>query len=404
MKLSASLALYLTAVSAQSVIESVSFGYGNRISENAGSIPGWTVKGEAHQPQILSNKVILTPPDPGNTRGSLWAENALSETSWNAEFQFRASGPERGSGNLQVWYVKDGESNIGSSSIYTVGKFDGFVLTIDTHGGGSGSVRGFLNDGSIAYNSHANVDSLAFGHCAYPYRNLGRPSVVEIKQSGAIFEVIVDQKLCFQTPKVALPSGYKFGITAATPDTPDSFEVFKFAVTPGPQTVSPPSGQSQQQVPVQRREQPIDSGALNDINSRLGQLSQEISQLSQKSEARHQELLSKAASGSSGSSSPPSSSGPDLSQLSDRLQRIENALSKLQRDVDSRDYRNQFSQLHKAIETSHVSLTEALLNMITAATPRMGLFICVVIVFQLILAGTYILYKRRRNSMPKKFL
>lgn len=180
-----------------------------------------------------------------------------------------------------------------------------------------------------------------------------------------MFEVLVDQKLCFQTPKVALPSGYKFGITAATPDPPDSFEVFKFAVTPGPQGVTPPSGgqsqQQQQQPPVQRREQaPIDSGALNDINSRLGQLSQEISQLSQKSEARHQELLNKAASGSSGGSAPPSSSGPDLSQLSDRLQRIENALSKLQRDVDGRDYRNEFTRLHKAIETSHVSLTEAL--------------------------------------------
>lgn len=233
-----------------------------------------------------------------------------------------------------------------------------------------GSIRGFLNDGSIAYNQHTNVDSLAFGHCDYPYRNLGRPSVVEIKQSGAIFEVIVDQKLCFQTPKVALPTGYKFGVTAATPDTPDSFEVFKFTVTPGPQTVTPPSGgqaaqqQQQQEVPVQRREQQINSGALNDINSRLSQLGQEISQLSQKSEARHQELLNKASSQGSGSSgsAPPSSSGPDLSQLNDRLQRIENALAKLQRDVDGRDYRNQFSQLHKAIETSHSSLTEAIVN------------------------------------------
>jgi mannose-binding lectin 1 len=224
-----------------------------------------------------------------------------------------------------------------------------------------GSIRGFLNDGSIAYNQHANVDSLAFGHCDYPYRNLGRPSVVEIKHSGAIFEVIVDQKLCFQTTKVGLPSGYKFGVTAATPDTPDSFEVFKFAVTPGPQAVTPPSGQSQQQqqVPIQRREQAINPGALNDINSRLAQLGQEISQLSQKSEARHQELLNKAASGSS---SPSSSSGPDLSQLTDRLQRIENTLSQLQRDVNGRDYRNQFTQLHKAIETSHISLTEALVG------------------------------------------
>jgi lectin, mannose-binding 1 len=34
----------------------------------------------------------------------------------------------------------------------------------------------------------------------------------------------------------------------------------------------------------------------------------------------------------------------------------------------------------------------------------MGLFICVVLAFQLLLAGAYIIYKRRRNNMPKKFL
>lgn len=59
----------------------------------------------------------------------------LSLSEWTAELQFRASGEERASGNLQLWYVKDGERSVGASSIYTVGQFDGFVLTVDTHGG-----------------------------------------------------------------------------------------------------------------------------------------------------------------------------------------------------------------------------------------------------------------------------
>lgn len=42
---------------------------------------------------------------------------------------------ERGGGNLQLWYAKDGQQKIGSSSIYTVGPFDGFALVVDTHGG-----------------------------------------------------------------------------------------------------------------------------------------------------------------------------------------------------------------------------------------------------------------------------
>lgn len=59
--------------------------------------------------------------------------NTLSE--WTAEFDFRATGPERGGGNLQIWYTKEGQANVGTSSVYTVGKFDGLVLVVDMYGG-----------------------------------------------------------------------------------------------------------------------------------------------------------------------------------------------------------------------------------------------------------------------------
>lgn len=59
----------------------------------------------------------------------------VSQSEWVAELEFRATGPERGGGNLQLWYAKDGRMNIGTSSIYTVGNFDGMVLVIDPYGG-----------------------------------------------------------------------------------------------------------------------------------------------------------------------------------------------------------------------------------------------------------------------------
>lgn len=64
---------------------------------------------------------------------NFWFRNTLSE--WTAAIDFRATGPERGGGNLHVWYTKDGQSDIGTSSIYTVKKFDGLVLVIDMYGG-----------------------------------------------------------------------------------------------------------------------------------------------------------------------------------------------------------------------------------------------------------------------------
>ncbi|KAL1973046.1 hypothetical protein VTN31DRAFT_6588 [Thermomyces dupontii] len=397
------------AIHAQSVIPSVSFGYGNQYSYLRDGLPGWTVKGEGHEPQLLSDKIILTPPYPGQTRGSIWADNALTVSEWTAEFQFRANGPERHSGNLQLWYVQDGARSVGSSSIYTVGKFDGFVLTIDTHGGTSGSVRGFLNDGTTAYNQHPNVDSLTFGHCEYPYRNLGRPSVITIRQSRAGFEVLVDNRQCFQTNKVALPAGYAFGITAATPENPDSFEIFKFVVGSAGPSQQPPQFQQQQQ-PQQQR--PLGGGyqetQLADLHNRLQALTRIVTNLASKTneqatqgENRHQSLLAAI------SQARPADSDA-LRMINDRLVRIENTLAALQRDAESKDYRSQFAQLHRAIESSHVSLTEALqtsiFNMINAATPRMGLFITLLVLFQLILAAAYIIYKRRKNNIPKKFL
>ena len=61
-----------------------------------------------------------------------------------------------------------------------------------------------MNDGTLDYKNYHSVDSLAFGHCDYSYRNLGRPTKLQIKQEGNVFEIIVDNKLCFSTDKVFL--------------------------------------------------------------------------------------------------------------------------------------------------------------------------------------------------------
>lgn len=54
---------------------------------------------------------------------------------WIVDFDFRSNGAERGGGNLQLWYVKDGLSKISTASVYTAGRFDGFVLVIDVPNG-----------------------------------------------------------------------------------------------------------------------------------------------------------------------------------------------------------------------------------------------------------------------------
>ncbi|EKV16063.1 Concanavalin A-like lectin/glucanase, subgroup [Penicillium digitatum] len=420
MRTLASLALLAVGATAQ-VIESSSFGAGQTLSPNRNSIPGWAIGGEGHEPQVLSNKVILTPPYPGNTRGSAWAQSPVSQSEWSAEFQFRASGPERAGGILQLWYTKDGESRIGTSSIYTVGQFDGLALVIDTHGGRGGSVRGFLNDGTIDYKSHNSPDTLAFGHCDYSYRNLGRPSIVKLKHTSSIFEVTIDDKLCFSTNKVALPAGNTFGITAATPENPDSFEVFKFILESATSQGStiPSNQDSTPQQPARNQDpdqpaQPIKPATevtMNGLAAQIADLSgriqlsgkatntilQELKNQALKADQRHEELIQKSLA-----------QDRQLAQFDTRLTRVEQLLQAVQTEIKNKDYNGRFNQLHETLRSSHLSLSENLqghlLSVITASSPRMGFFIFLLIVSQVVLVIFYVIYKRRRANMPKKFL
>lgn len=76
------------------------------------------------------------------------------------------------------------------------------LAMVYANGPQGGGIRGFMNDGSLDYKNYHSVDSLAFGHCDYSYRNLGRPSKLQIRQEGNTFEVIIDDKLCISTDKV----------------------------------------------------------------------------------------------------------------------------------------------------------------------------------------------------------
>ncbi|KAL4742362.1 concanavalin A-like lectin/glucanase domain-containing protein [Aspergillus similis] len=419
MKVPASFFLFSAVATAQTIIESSSFGHGAMVAPNREGIPGWDIGGEGHFPQILSNKVILTPPYPGNTRGYAWSQTPLSQSEWAAEFQFRATGVERAGGNLQLWYAKDGKEKIGSASIYTVGQWDGFALVVDTHSGRGGSVRGFLNDGTTDYKSHSSVDSLAFGHCDYSYRNLGRPSVVRIRSTNAIFEVTVDDKPCFATDKITLPAGNTIGVTAATPENPDSFEVFKVVL----QTATSPVGKAPPLQAQNTNQQPLAAqpqanaqqeqgssnnlGSINaqfvDLGSRIqlvnhatNNIIRELGNQASKAETRQLELLQRLAT------------KEQVQSLDARLQRLEQTLLSIQRDLEGKDYRDRFNQLHETLRSSHQSLTENLkdnvISVITASTPRMGFFIFSIIAFQILLAVSYVIYKRRRANMPKKFL
>lgn len=170
---------------------------GRRFSDDRRTIPGFVVNGG---PQILSDRIILTPPAPGGQRAALWSSNTNPYVDWSMKVDFRAAGGERPGGSFYMWYTSQPK---GTESVYTSKPWDGLALVVDGYGGGAGSIRGYLNDGTTDYSIHHDPASLAFGHCGFNYRNKGSLSTILLTHTNAGgIRVEVDGQPCFSTPKV----------------------------------------------------------------------------------------------------------------------------------------------------------------------------------------------------------
>lgn len=413
------------------------------------------MQGNPNQPELLSNKLILTPPAPGNQRAAVWSENTLSHSNWIIDVEFRVNGPERGGGNLNIWVVRDGSHNVGSASIYTAGRFDGLALVVDGHGGYGGMLRAFLNDFTTDYRHQHSVDGLSFGHCSLNYRNLGRPSQIKLRHSEAGFRVEVDGNLCFESDKVRIPEGYNIGISAASADNPDSFEVFKLVTltedkntgthadslpdkfgvpnpaqmrgdgqhvtygrgghTVGDRNVAGGASDSNapnepvwdSDLPDETAEKITSSHAqfadlhnrLQSVNHHLSTIFRTVASSVQVGEQRHEEMSVMIGELKGILTS-------RVAEKLDAIDRMEAKIASLEREVKS--VRNELAQ--KMRETEHAVKSvvtdkhDTLADHIKKnAAPGHSRLILVIVGSQVLLAGGYVYYKRRKSS-PKKYL
>ncbi|KAJ4404985.1 hypothetical protein N0V91_005528 [Didymella pomorum] len=429
--------LAVSAARAQYVIDNLSFGHkdGGNISPNMRGIPHFNVLGvDDYTPQILSDRIILTPPYPGSKRGALWANDAMHHGGdWTAQLDFRATGMERGGGNLQLWYVKDSQAHDKPNSLHTAPKFDGLVLVVDQYEGRGGSVRGFLSDGTIDFRSHPDPDQLAFGKCDYPYRNRGELSTVKLHHTNGLLEVIVDGASCFKTDKVKLPQDYYFGVSASSAENPDSFEVHKFLVsttnshtreepvrarpdTRNQQHVqNQPHQESAQQQHAQQNSPPkkmassaqippwiqdvlasnvkTDNDRFEDLHNRIQDLAHHVSAIytaietiNEQSGMRHNALMSRLAS------------------LDDRSAHNGRLSEQIIRDVESKDYKALIDAMHRRLEDNHKDIP----NLVQAVVSKHGLswmsLLAIAFAVQVMVVGAYMVYKKRRGGAPKKYL
>ena len=412
----------------ENAVDELSFGHKQTISPNSFAIPGWSMLGEGHVPQLLSDRVILTPPHGGHKKGALWSEKKVTFKDWQVDLKFRAGATDRGSGSLQLWYVQDGEKTVSTSDLYSVGKWEGLAIVIDTVGGIQ-KIRGFLNDGTVEYKSNQNVESLAFGHCDYVYRNLGRPSQINVRATSSGLQVDVDGQRCFATDKVTLPTDYGFGITGASGEPPDSFELFGFAVSQASSTISqhaihqqeqqqqqqqapPPVPQSNPAAGTPQMAQMDDTPASHyttsetqfaDLHNRLNMLSKSISNLfteitrhTAAEEARYKEILARIPNEQL------------LKTLESRIGNLDRVVGDVERELKSSDHKSQFAKISEQLSQTHLGVTEhvpeRMREYVQAHTPRIGFILYSFMAFQTCCIGAWAWYKWRKSTMPKKYL
>ncbi|KAF2102330.1 putative lectin family integral membrane protein [Rhizodiscina lignyota] len=420
------LAFSILQTQAATVVNELSFGLHSKVSDDHGTVPGWHVSGEGHLPQIMSDRVILTPPYPGGQRGSMWTDATSKDAEWNADIEFRVNGDERGRGNLHIWYAKDGQREVSTSSVYTIGRFDGLALVLDQYEGRGGSLRGFLNDGSKSFRDQHIVDTLAFGHCDFAYRNLGHFTHLNVRQTRDGLEVQIGGRPCFKTDKVKLPAGYQFGVTAASAENPDSFELSQFIVESsgsGPSLGSgsfqappdqQPMGSSQQSSPrdtswrygddtpdIPASDFRSQDDQFKDLHNRLMVLHHQLNSLVHDFEGVKQHAEENQAILINRYMNPLHDFQDEIHK---RIVNIERDVESIKKDFEAKDFKAAVKQLHDALQESHSSLLFHLPELTKSSSPRLGFFVFIIIAFQLILAGSYVVYKRRRNSGPKKFL
>jgi len=292
--------------------------------------------------------------------------------------------------------------------------------------------QGFLNDGSHDYQNHHSVDSLAFGHCEYSYRNLGRPSRIAIQQTSDNFKVTVDSNLCFESKKVKLPLGNNWGITAASAENPDSFEVFKLVTTTeshtpdsAPANHEPAQSDPNEQagIAAEHGDIPAYSGINDnmvpaskfrtseeqfaDLHDRMQAMMQYIAALNKDlvgyqeiQHKWHNELITRIAKTEADVNS--------LRVLNDRM----DGEHKDKLDTIHKDMQTQKEDIHQALEQHVAVLRGTVLNghhELSGALDKVGGFhwgkwIGIVVGSQVVTALLYMFYKKRKHGSPKKYL
>ncbi|KHJ95059.1 Legume-like lectin family protein [Oesophagostomum dentatum] len=201
-------------------------------------IPYWNIQGSA---MVSSQQVRLTA-DEQSRQGAIWNMQPVWSRDWEFQVSFKVTGSTGdlfGDG-LAIWYVS--EPNQMGPVFGGKDYFRGLGVFLDTYSNHNGPhshahpyISAMVSDGTLHYDhdmdgTHTQLGGEHTG-CEAKFRNKDHETQILLRYVGDTLSIFTDitgkyeWKLCLSVNNVQLPTGYYFGISAATGDLSDNHDV-----------------------------------------------------------------------------------------------------------------------------------------------------------------------------------
>jgi len=217
------------------------------------SLENWDLLGSA---AVGENYVRLTQ-DEKSLQGAIWNKHPVKVPFWQAHLQFQIHGiSDNIAGDGMVfWYTKD--RMIPGPLFGSKDYFSGLAVFIDTYGNHVPTadersqghlhqhpyISVMVNNGSNKYDHDEDGTHQQIGGCAVKVRNPKNPTLVGIRYDGDTLAVVTNVQgkgywdACAVIQGVQLPTGYYFGVSAATGDLHDIHDVQQLRVFEIPEQI-----------------------------------------------------------------------------------------------------------------------------------------------------------------------
>ncbi len=231
--------------------------------------------------------------------------------------------------------------------------------------------------------------------------------------------------------QVKLPQDYYFGISAASAENPDSFEVHKFIVSttnshtreePNRQRVPDARNQQHQQHQQHQNQPPKKTASsqsippwiqdviasnvqgqqaqFEDLHNRIQDIAHHIAaihtaldSMNDLASHRHNELISRLA--------PVDDRSAHNVRISESIERTS---KQILRDLESKDFKDVLGQMHRRLEDNHADLPGVVKRVVKEHGLSWISLLVIAFAVQIMVVGAYIVYKKRRGGAPKKYL